>query len=141
MEFKWTVEREKAFSALKKALASDLVLVHYNDRLPRAIATDSSQYGVGAVLYHIVDGKERPIAYTFRTLSDAKKRFGQIERESAGIIFGVKRFEKFCTISHSSFTLITDRLLSFSTRRQRCRKLRFSVYNVNRCICQIFNMK
>lgn len=62
VEFKWTAYRQAAFVKLIQALANDLLLVHYNDKLPVALATDASQYGVGAVLFHVVDGKERPIA-------------------------------------------------------------------------------
>ena len=59
------------------------------------MSDDASQYVLGAVLFHVVDGVKRPIAFASLTLTDAERRYGQIEREVAALIFGVKHFEKY----------------------------------------------
>ena len=60
-----------------------------------------SDYGVGAVLSHVVNGgKERPIAYISRTLSAAEKQYSQLEKEALAIIFAVKKFH--CYLATSS---------------------------------------
>ena len=82
------------------------MLVHYDDQLPIALATDASPYGVGAVLFYVIECRERPIAYASRTLSDAEKRYGQIEREGTAILFKVKHFEKY--LFGRRFKLYTD---------------------------------
>lgn len=65
----WTEKHEEAFQQAKEA---DSVLVHYDSTKPLLLACDASEYGIGAVLSHIlVDGTEKPIAYTSRTLSAA----------------------------------------------------------------------
>jgi len=47
----------------------DSLLVHFDSTKPLVLAGDTSQYGLGAVLSHIMDnGQERPIAYVSRTL-------------------------------------------------------------------------
>ena len=106
-QWKWSKECETAFQQLKEQLSSDQVLAHYDSALPIHLAYDASQYGVGAVISHVMpDGTERPIAYGSRTLNKAERNHTQIEREAAAIIFGVKKFHPY--IFRRKFTLITD---------------------------------
>ena len=106
-QWKWSKECETAFQRLKEQLSSDQVLAHYDSALPIRWACDASQYGVGAVISHVMpDGTERPIAYGSRTLNKAERNYAQIEREAAAIIFGVKKFHPY--IFGRKFTLITD---------------------------------
>ena len=92
----WGREHDKAFEVAKQALQDDSLLVHYNERIQLILACDASQYGLGAVLSHVMDdGKERPVAYTPRTLTSAEKNYSQLEKEVLAIIFGVKKFHDY----------------------------------------------
>ena len=92
----WGSEQEKAFEAAKSALQADSLLVHYDESKPLVLACDASQYGLGAVLSHIMeDGQERPVAYASRTLTSAEKNYSQLEKEGLAIIFGVKKFHNY----------------------------------------------
>ena len=105
--FKWTVECDIAFESAKKALLSDTVLTHYDVTRPLVLACDASQYGVGAVLSHIMpDGHERPIAYASRTLTPSEKNYGQIQKEALSLVFGVKKYHQY--LYGRQFTLVTD---------------------------------
>ena len=64
-------------------LLQDKVLVHYDPDLPLVLATDSSSYGLGAVLSHRTpEGEERPVAYASWSLSETEKKYSQIEKEA-----------------------------------------------------------
>ena len=53
MRWAWNKQCEQAFNQAKKLIASDLVLMHYNPKLPLRLACDASPYGLGAVLSHV----------------------------------------------------------------------------------------
>lgn len=105
--WKWTPECEDAFTKTKRLLLKSKVVVHYDTRKPVRLACDASPYGVGAVISHIMeDGKEKPIAFASRTLSEAESKYAQIEKEALSIIFGVRKFHKY--LYGRKFILTTD---------------------------------
>ena len=94
--WEWSSECQESFTKLKEALTSTTVLAHYDPMMPIALACDASSIEIGAVIYHVdPDGKEKPIAYESKTLSNAERKYSQIEREALSIIFGVKKFHTF----------------------------------------------
>ena len=109
----WHTKEEAAFQLAKQALHSDAVLVHFDSSKPLILACDASQYGIGAVLSHVFeDGREKPIAYTSRTLNPAEKRYSQLEKEGLAIVSGIKKFHNFLYGRH--FIIESDhRPLSF----------------------------
>ena len=50
--FKWTPKQQAAFETLKSELAGRQLLIHFDDKRDLFLATDASEYGVGAVLFH-----------------------------------------------------------------------------------------
>ena len=59
----WENEQQRAFEAAKKRLQSAELLEHFQPDLELILASDASDYGVGAVLSHrMADGTERSIA-------------------------------------------------------------------------------
>ena len=68
--WKWNREQQEAFEEAKNLLQSADLLVHFNPDLKLILASDASNYGIGAVLSHeMPDGTERPIGYVSRSLS------------------------------------------------------------------------
>ena len=105
-KWKWSEECEAALKQAKEKLVSSKVLVHYDPKLPLKVAADASAYGVGAVLSHVIDGSERPIAFASRTLTSSECNYAQVEKEALALIFAVKKFHTY--LYGREFKLITD---------------------------------
>ena len=88
--FKWTPQQQSAFEKLKGELAGRRVLTHFDDNRELFLATDASEYGVGAVLFHKAtpevgsniksETAEQVISYASRTLSVEERNYSQIEK-------------------------------------------------------------
>ncbi|RUS85038.1 hypothetical protein EGW08_007222 [Elysia chlorotica] len=92
----WTSKQVHAFKTIKEQLSSHVLLVHYNNKVPITLTCDASPYGISAILSHkYANGTEKPISFASRTLSDAEKRYSQLDKEALSIIFGVTKFHKF----------------------------------------------
>ena len=92
----WTDKQDVAFQAVKAALKSPSLLVHYNCSLPLVLSCDASPYGVGAVLSHVMsDNLEEPIAFASRSLAAAEKNYSQLDKEALAVLFGVKKFHTY----------------------------------------------
>ena len=106
-KYAWTAAAQNAFDTVKEMITSDTVLTHYNPDLPVKLACDSSAYGLGAVISHVMEnGEERPIAFASRTLNAAEKNYAQIHKEALSLVWGVKKFH--CMLFARKFTLVTD---------------------------------
>lgn len=105
----WTAEHDKAFQTIKKCLASDQVLAHFNADANVILTVDASPCGLGAILSQIeADGSERPVSFASRTLNAAEKRYSQIQKEATAIIFGVRRYHQYLYGRAVPFILRTD---------------------------------
>ena len=104
--WKWSQSQSEAFQKSKDALFSSSCLVHFDPSLPIVVSADSSSYGIGACLAHVIDGKERPVFFASRTLNSAKRSYAQIEREALALVYALKKFH-FYLYGHF-FTLKTD---------------------------------
>ncbi|XP_054275642.1 uncharacterized protein K02A2.6-like [Macrosteles quadrilineatus] len=104
--FQWTTECESSFQKLKQEICSDRVLIPYDPKLPVVLSCDASPVGIAGILSHIVNGHERPIAYTSRSLTPAEQNYNQLDREALAIIFSVGKFHNY--LYGSQFTLVTD---------------------------------
>lgn len=102
--FEWSEECNNAFQNSKNLITNDKLLVHYDSSKEIYVTTDASNYGVGAVLSHKIDGE--PIYFASSTLNDAQRNYSQVEKEALAIIFAVQRFHKF--LYGRKFILVTD---------------------------------
>ena len=83
--WQWSLYCEKSLKESKKRLMSVESLVHFDTNKDIVITCDASQYGVGAVMSHIMeDTSESPIAFASRTLAPAEKNYSHTEKEALG---------------------------------------------------------
>lgn len=64
------------------------VLRYFEFNVESVIQTDGSQKGLGAFLLQ----QQRPVYYASKALTDAKRNYINIERETLGVVCGVEKF-------------------------------------------------
>ena len=72
------------------------------------LLTDARDYGIGGYLYHLVDGKELPIAFINKSLTGAQLRWITIQKEA---------YAFFYSITHLSY-LLRDRMFHLKTEHK-----------------------
>ena len=103
----WSSECTQAMKTAKQLLTTSNLLTHYDATLPLKLAADASQYGLGAVISHVLpDGVERPVAFASRSLSSSERNYSQIDKEALALVYGVKKFQAY--LYGRKFTLVTD---------------------------------
>lgn len=106
-KFEWTEDCSKSFKLVKEIIASEKVLVHFDQKLPIKLVCDASQRGIGAAIFHTMpSSEERPIAFVSKTLSKAQTNYSTIDREALAIFFGESKFAHY--LIGRKFTLQTD---------------------------------
>jgi hypothetical protein len=80
---------------VKELVTFEQVLTHYDPEKPIKLAFDASTYGIWAVISHIIERHEKPIAFASPTLNPEEKNFAHIDNEALGLIWGIKKFHTY----------------------------------------------
>ena len=91
VKFIWSKVHEDAFNKLKEMISQPPVLQYYDLDEQLVLETDASEYGLGAVLLQ----NGRPVAFASRTLTQAERRYSQIEKKYLALVFGCTRFDHY----------------------------------------------
>ncbi|CAF4492109.1 unnamed protein product, partial [Rotaria sp. Silwood2] len=103
----WNETCDQTFTSLKKLFTSPLALTQFDPTIPLVLGADTSNSGVGAVIYHrYPDGSEKVIAHASKTVTLTENHYSQIEKKALAIIYGVEKFDQF--LRGRKFTLLTD---------------------------------
>lgn len=105
-KFIWSDECQRAFQRSKDLLLSNDLLVHYDPAKPIVIHCDASPYGLGAILSHVIKGKDKPVLFASCTLTKTQQNYAQLHREALAVVFAVKKFHKY--IFGKSFVIYSD---------------------------------
>ena len=100
----WTAACQAAFDAIKKAVASDILLAYpdYSQPFRVEVVSDASVHGSGAVLLQ----NGRPIAFASRKFSGAETRYTTGEQEFLAVLHALKEWR--CYLEGHPFTVKTD---------------------------------
>lgn len=105
-KFTWTPEADKAFHELKSALISSPILSNPDFSKPFFIQCDASGVAVGGLIYQVINGDERVIAYTSQKLTSTQQKYMACERELLSILHCINQFRPY--VEGTKFTVITD---------------------------------
>ncbi|XP_054759514.2 uncharacterized protein K02A2.6-like [Lytechinus pictus] len=106
VSFVWSTAAAESFATVKDQILHCSTLHLFDPDLPVVISTDASEYGLGAVLMQMKDGKEVPISYASRTLTKAEKNYSVGEKEALACVWACEKWFQYVWGRH--FVLRTD---------------------------------
>ena len=106
VRFKWDDKCEESFNALKQRLVA-LPILAYPTRTGKFILqTDSSGYGIGAILSQEQEGREVVIVYGSKTLSKSQQNYCTTMRELYAVVHFMRYYKHYLMGRH--FEIHTD---------------------------------
>ena len=102
----WTDDLMSQYQELQQALNDCQQLYFLDDFSPIYLMTDASDYGYGAYLCQIVDGKEHPIAFNSKSFNEVQGRWSTVEQECFAIYSALMEWR--CLLEGRKFTIRTD---------------------------------
>ena len=125
----WENVHQIAFTELRRALNSDLILHLPNFSKIFVLRTDASNEGLGAVLLQYDEEIAFPIAYASRKLSPTESRYAVVEKECLAIVWGLKKFQQYLLLKE--FWIETDHqplIYLNKSRMNNGRLMRWALY-------------
>ena len=128
----WSEVQQRSFDEVKKLLTQAPVLAFYDVNKPLTLENDACEYGLGAAIFQ----EGRPIAYASRTLTEAERRYAQIEKETLALVYGLEKFHQYTygrhldvVTDHKPLVAILSKPLSKAPRRLQSLILRTQKYD------------
>nr|XP_057937756.1 cytokine receptor family member b2 isoform X2 [Doryrhamphus excisus] len=94
--WEWGAAQQRAFDELRQELSSPTVLAQYCLNRETKVAADASSFGLGGVLSQKQPtGDWRPVAFISRSMTNAERRYAQIEKEALALTWACERFQSY----------------------------------------------
>ena len=102
----WVPQQDRAFQQIKEELTKPTTLIIYDPGAETKISADASSFRLGAVLLQQSEGLWKPIAYASRSMTQAERRYAQIEKGALAITWACQRFSDY--VLGRRFTMESD---------------------------------
>jgi hypothetical protein len=102
----WTDSMNKAFDVIKDAVINCPKFTWLVPGHPVFVHTDASDFGIGAYLFQVIDGKETPIGFISKTLNSTERKWATVEKEAYAIFYALTKWEHY--LRDIRFILKTD---------------------------------
>ena len=86
----WSTDQEAAFERVKADVADCPALFFVDSESPIYVQTDASDYGIGAYIFQIVDGVEKPISFISKSLTKEQLKWSTPDKEAYAIFYTLK---------------------------------------------------
>lgn len=106
VKFAWNEHCADSFNHLKSELLSSSILKFPTGEGPFILDTDASNYGLGAVLSQIQDGRECVISYGSQTIARSQRSYCTTYKELLAVRIFVEKFRYY--LAGRPFTVRTD---------------------------------
>ncbi|EKD01739.1 retrotransposon nucleocapsid protein [Trichosporon asahii var. asahii CBS 8904] len=106
--FALTSEVKHAWDDLKKKIAGDAVLAHFDPQSQCVVETDASDYAVGAVLSQEWEGYLRPLAFASRKMSPAELNYPTHDKEFLAIVYAFEQWRHYLECASVDVQVYTD---------------------------------
>jgi hypothetical protein len=97
---------EKAFTSVKKTIATASLLVPPQKDAVTSVSVDMSDIAVGGVLEQRIDGQWKPLAFFSKKLQPAQAKYSGFDRELLAAHLAIRHFRHF--LEGRQFTLYMD---------------------------------
>ena len=120
VKFNWSENQQEAFELLKEKLCEEPLLQRADFSQTFISTTDASGFAIGGILSQGKIAKDKPIAYTSRSLNDCERKYDTYKKEALAIIYCVTYFRPY--LYGRKFTLVTDHkpLVWFKNSKDPC---------------------
>ena len=103
----WGPKQQEAFETLQRLCTESPILAYADFRAPFILHTDASGDGLGAVLYQVQEGKQRVIAYAYRSLTRSERNYPVHKLEFLALKWAITdKFHEY--LYGSQFQVYTD---------------------------------
>ena len=91
--FIWLDEHEREFEKVKRLLTSEMIVTHFDPKLPVIVLTDASRlFGLGYAMGPMIDGRFRLATCGSKSLTPTQQRYSTIKLECLAVHFAVSKF-------------------------------------------------